>query len=215
MSWEGDWRGREASARLPPWSQESRCQGRGWAAPSCPSTAVWTSASSERRGREGWAPHRSNPEKARSGTFPGPRERSGSPSHSLSPDTGTSSPQRPSQPETSNDGCWPSRPARWASWSPPPQGPSKHPKREPWGPRGRGRRPGPRAPLRSGHLPLPSPDLDPEGCPEAQGPKQADTLLSRGRTPPGVRSQAGNLWRSVQGRTFTRDAHRKPQAEIH
>ena len=143
MSWEGDWRGREASARLPPWLQESRCQGRGWAAPSCPSTAVWTSASSERRGREGWAPHRSNPEKARSGTFPGPRERSGSPPHSLSPDTGTSSPQRPSQPETSNDGCWPSRPARWASWSPPPQGPSKHSKREPWGPRGRRRRPGP------------------------------------------------------------------------
>lgn len=64
-------------------SQESRCQGRGWAAPSRLSTAGWTSTNSERRGRERRAPRRRNLEEARSGTFPGPREGSGSPPHSV------------------------------------------------------------------------------------------------------------------------------------
>lgn len=64
-------------------SQESRCQGRGWAAPSRLSTAGWTSTNSERRGRERRAPRRKNLEEARSGTFPGPREGSGSPPHSV------------------------------------------------------------------------------------------------------------------------------------
>lgn len=64
-------------------SQESRCQGRGWAAPSRLSTAGWTSTNSERRGRERRAPRRRDLEEARSGTFPGPREGSGSPPHSV------------------------------------------------------------------------------------------------------------------------------------
>ena len=153
-------------------------------------------------------------EKVGSGTFPGPRKGSGSPPRSRPQTPVPHHPGAPSQPNTSNDGCRPSRRARWASWSSRPGVPANI-QTGAAGPRGRGRWPGPRAPLCSAHLPLPSPDLDPERCPEAQVPEQADPLLS-GEDPGrrcGVTGREPR--RSVQGRTFTRHAQGKPHAETH
>ena len=126
--------------------------------------------------REAAGATREELEKVGSGTFPGPREASGSPPRSRPQTPVPHHPGAPSQPNTSNDGCRPSRGARWTSWSPRPGVPANIQT----GARGCGRRPGPRAPLCSAHLPLPRPDLDPEGCPEAQVPEQADPLLPRG-----------------------------------
>lgn len=135
---------------------------------------------SERRRRERRAPRGRKLEKVRSGTFPDPREGSGSPPHSLSPDPSASSPRCPEPAHLQRR--LPGQPRRQVGLvEPPAPGSLQTSKREPRGPRGRSGWPGPRAPLCSDHLPLPSPDLDPEGCPEAQGPEQADPLLSRGR----------------------------------
>lgn len=126
MPWEGDRQGREASARPPPWSKESRCQGRGWGAPSRPSTAVWTSATQKggagsggRHAGENWrksARARSQTPEREAAAHLTPCPQTPVPHH----------PGAPSQP-TSNDGCRASHAGRWASWSLPPRGPCKHP----------------------------------------------------------------------------------------